>query len=168
MFILPATPLAGSSPALYAILMSWIILNPTSELLFLFAYSFKTRSFLLSLLGLGLLFHLSKASWTPLFAEIGALIFGYLFTVIACKTHSPFRLLIGLEKGVLRLIELFNFRKHKTPKHTKIYDIQSGEPILSDEDFMDAMLARISLYGESTLTAQEKLRMQQISEKTKR
>ena len=68
MFLFPPTPLSGSSPALYATLIAWVILNPESELFLFFAIPFKARSLLIVLLGLGLLVHLASSAWIPLFA----------------------------------------------------------------------------------------------------
>jgi len=51
------------------------------------------------------------------------------------------------------------------PQHNKVVDFKTGQPILDDDQFMDAMLARISLYGESVLTPDEKNRMRKISER---
>jgi hypothetical protein len=79
--------------------------------------------------------------------------------------RSPFTFLFQFENALLRAIERLHHLREKSIPQSKIYDIKSGEPIGSDEQFMDAMLARISLYGEETLTAEEKQRMVEISKK---
>jgi membrane associated rhomboid family serine protease len=163
-FHLP-TPLLGSSSALYALLTAWVILNPDARLLLFFALPFKARHLLLALIGFNLLVDLSRSAWVPLTAYAGAVVFGYLFTVVSCRIRSPFSFLAPLENGILRLLERLSHLGKQTVRHTKIYDIKSGEPVLSDEQFMDAMLARISLYGEETLTPEEKKRMHRISER---
>ena len=163
-FHLPS-PLMGSSPALYAILTAWVILNPEARMLLFFALPFKARYLLLGLIGFNLLIDLSRSDWIPLTAYIGATLFGYFFTVISCRMRSPFPFLAGLENGILRILEKLTHWRTKPVSHTKIYDFKSGEPVLKDDQFMDAMLARISLYGEETLTPEEKKRMQRISEK---
>jgi len=164
LFHLPI-PFAGSSPALFALLAAWILLNPEAHLLLFFTVPFKARNLLLILIGFNLLIDLSSANWIPLFAYIGSLLFGYLFTVLACRTQSPFHFLSPLEKGLLRILEKIEHLGKKPYRHTKIYDIRSGEPVLNDEQFMDAMLARISLHGEESLSGDERKRMQRISEK---
>ncbi len=168
MYLFHPAPLAGSSSALYAILTAWVILNPEAQLLLFFSIPVKARHLLLALIGFNLLIDLSRSDWIPLFAYLGAVVFGYLFIIASCRIRSSFSFLAGFENGILRTIEkLTHFRK-KPIKHAKIYDIKSGEPVLSDEQFMDAMLSRISLYGEETLTPEEKKRMQKISEKKAR
>lgn len=159
------SPLVGSSAPLYAILTAWVILNPEARMLLFFAVPFKARYLLLGLIGFNLLIDLSRSDWISLSAYIGATLFGYLFTVIACRTRSPFSFLSGLENGILRSIERLTHVGKTQVRHTKIYDFKSGEPVLNDDQFMDAMLAHISLYGEDSLTPEEKKRMQRISEK---
>jgi len=160
-----SAPLFGSTPPLYALLTSWILLNPEARVLLFFALPFKARHLLAGLIGLNLLIDLSRTDWLPLFAYLGATLFGYFFTLIVCKTRSPFHFLAPFENGILRLIERVSHLGGKEVRRAKIYDIKSGEPILGDEEFMDAMLARISLYGEENLSPDEKKRMQRISEK---
>lgn len=165
MFVVLPISLAGSSSALYALLTAWTVLNPQATLLLFFAIPFKARHLLLTLISINLLIDVSSANWIPLFAYLGAILFGYLFTIIVCKTRSAFPCLAMFENIVLRTMERLTTSAKTAVKHTKIYDFKSGEPILSDEQFMDAMLARISLYGEDSLSSDERKRLRQISEK---
>jgi membrane associated rhomboid family serine protease len=159
------TPFFGSSSVLYALLTAWVILNSEAELLLFFAVPIKARYLLMGLIGLNLLIDLSRSDWIPLAAFLGATLFAYFFTVLSSGIKSPFRILDPFESGMLRAVERLKDLRAREEKPSKIYDIKSGEPILSDEKFMDAMLARISLYGEETLTPEERKRMQQISQK---
>jgi hypothetical protein len=154
---------AGSSPALYAILIAWVFLNAEAQLLLFFAFPLKARWLLLSLIGANLLIDFSNSNWPSLFALSGSAIYAYLFTLIAWRTKSPFPFLHRFEEKVLRLLE----RSKKSPP-SKIYDIQSGKPVPDDDAFMDAMLTRISLHGENSLSREEKKRMQEISRRKTR
>lgn len=158
----------GSSAALYSLLIAWVFLNPEARLLLFFAVPFKARNLLLFLIGINLLIDLSSANWIPLFAYVGSLIFGYFFTILSCRIRSPFHFLAPLENTLLKTLEKVEHLGKKAYRHTKIYDIQSGKPVLSDDQFMDAMLAKISLYGEEVLSLEEKMRMKKISEKKSR
>ena len=160
-----STPLFGSSTALYALLTAWVILNPEAKLLLFFALPFKASHLLLGLIGLNLLIDLSRSDWIPLAAYIGAILFAYLFIIASCCIRSPFTLLSSFENAIFRTLERLKHLKEKPIRHSKIYDFKSGEPVMNDDQFMDAMLARISLYGEESLTPEEKKRMQRISEK---
>jgi hypothetical protein len=167
---------AGSSPALYAVLIAWVMLNPESRLLLFFSFPVKAAWLVLGLLGTNLILDLSSGDWTNFFSYATSSLFGYFFTLLVWKspdTSSPFPFLRKFEKGVLRTFEKGKEKWRKIGKksaslpyrHSKIYDIRSGEPLLGDEQFMDAMLARISLYGEDSLAPEEKKRMKSISEK---
>lgn len=158
-------PLMGSSPVLFSLLISWTLLNPEAHLLLFFTLPFKARHLVLGLMAIALLLDISNAHWTSLFTDIGSILFGYLFTLIHCRVRSPFNFLLLFENGVFRLLEKLGSWKRKRYTHTKVYDIKSGAPILNDEQFMDAMLARISLYGKEALSEAEKKRMDQISNK---
>ncbi len=84
--------------------------------------------------------------------------------------RTALKLLIFIILG-LSFFALLRFlwgKKRQLPyRHSKIYDIKSGEPLLDDDQFMDAMLDQISRYGEESLTPAEKKRMKEISEKKK-
>ena len=161
-------PLMGSAPVLFSLLISWTILNPDAHLLLFFTLPFKARHLILGLIGIALLLDISNTHWTALLTDIGIIVFGYLFTLIVSRARSSFTLLYFFENGVLRLLEKLSSWGRKRYTHTKVYDIKSGAPRLNDEQFMDAMLARISVYGEEVLNPEEKERMNKISNKKKR
>ncbi len=120
-----------------------MILNRGASLLIL-GLSIRAGALIWGFIGLDLLIHLSQNNWVLLSANAGGVFFGCLYG------NAP---------------TLFR-RRSKTPKGATIYDIHSGMPVSEDEKFMDAMLARISLHGEDSLSAEEKLRMEQISRKS--
>lgn len=165
--------LAGPAAPLYAILLAWVMLNPESELLLFFSLPFKARWLVIGILAANLILDLTNGDWIGFFSNCGGALFGYFFTLIAWREPSPFYYLRSFERMIFRSFDRVRDRfrklgKKQSPnpyKHSKIYDIQSGEPILGDEAFMDAMLARISLYGEDSLTPEEKKRMHSISAK---
>lgn len=160
--------LGGSSTALYSLLIGWVILFPEAELLLFFAIPLKARWLILGLFAINFMIDLSTQDWIHLITYSSSLLFGYLFLVFAWKEHSPFSGLQGFERSVHKFRERVEVLwKRKTAKPAKIYDFHSGQPLSSDDAFMDTMLAKISRQGESSLTAEEKKRMQQISERKK-
>lgn len=166
MFLLSSkSPLIGCLPAIYAILTSWTLLNADTSILLFLTIPMRARNLISILIGFTLLISLSHANWIPFCASIGAITFSYFFTLIVCKIHSPFPFLLSMENRLFDTINrLENAKLHKH-RPAKIYDIQSGEPILNDDQFVDSMLAKISLYGEKILSQEEKQRMQTISRK---
>ena len=161
---------AGMAAPLYAIFVAWAILNPGADLHLFFALPFKAHWILLGVFGANFLIDCLHADWVPLFSYAGAFFYAYLFSVIAFRSHSPFPFLQPFERLLLRSAEKLRHIGQKPPlsRPAKVYDIKSGDPILEDEQFMDAMLARISLNGEESLTPEERKRMRQISEKKAR
>jgi hypothetical protein len=134
--------LIGMAPLFLAIWVTWMKLHPGATLLLL-GFSVKASVLITSFIGFDLLIHLSQEDWVPLIANGSGALFGYLYCKLPFLARS----------------------RSKTLRKAKIYDIRSGKPVLSDDRFMDAMLARISLHGESSLSTEEKKRMQQISQK---
>lgn len=160
----PQAVLMGSTNAVFAVLVAWILVNPGSQLLLFFAIPFKAEWLILALLGFSLLIDISSANWVGAATLAISCLYGYLFALIAWRQISPFLFLRPLERKILRLLEK---KPKETYHHSKIYDIKSGAPILDDDQFMDAMLDRISRHGEDSLTPAEKKRMKEISGKKK-
>ncbi len=134
--------LTGLAPIFFAVLLAWMQQNRGASLLIM-GFSVKAATLILTFIGLDLLIHLSQDNWVPLTANLGGACFGWIYSKLPT----------------------LSFRRVKTAKQAKIYDFRSGKPVLDDEKFMDAMLARISSHGEGSLTPEEKRRMGQISRK---
>jgi membrane associated rhomboid family serine protease len=160
----PHAILAGSTNAVYAIMVAWMMLHSGAQLLLFFALPFKAHYLIGALVAFTLFMDLSNANWVGLTATSTSVLYGYLFSLIAWRERSPFPFLYPFERRLFRLLE----KKQTENYHSsKIYDIKSGNPILSDDQFMDAMLDQISRLGEQSLTAAQKKRMKEISEKKK-
>lgn len=156
----------GMTPIIYALLASWAQLNKETHLFLFFLLPIKASTLVLVLVGFSLASDLASGQLTSLFATLGALSFSYLFTLLACKTKSSISFLAPFEKGALRALERMTHWKTKPgTSRAKIYDIHSGKTILNDQEFMDAMLSKISLQGESALSLEEKKRMDEIAKK---
>jgi membrane associated rhomboid family serine protease len=160
----PYAVLAGSTNAVFAVLTAWAMVNPGSKLLLFFSIPFKAEWLVIALVGFSLFVDITTANWTAGLCLIVSVLYAYLFSLIAWRSSSPFLFLRPFEKKIFRLLE-------KKPKesyhHSKIYDIKSGAPVLDDDQFMDAMLDRISRHGEDSLTPAEKKRMREISARKK-
>lgn len=161
--LFPHGILAGSTYPIYALFIAWLILNPQAQFLF-FSFPFKAKWLLLGLIGLTLFTDITTGHLEQAAALVASLLFSYFFTLIAWRTQSFFSFLHPLER---RILSFWEKKPSASSGHSKIYDIKSGAPVLSDEQFMDAMLDRISRHGENSLTPEEKKRMQQISQKKK-
>ena len=153
-------------PALYGCMFAWTILNANATVLLFFAVPFNACRALYVFLGISLLIDLSHGNWPAGVALLAALAYAYLFTLISCQMLSPFSFMHPLEKIIIRAssrLKRWPGKSEQVYHSSKIYDIRSGKPVLDDEQFMDAMLTRISLYGEESLSPEDRKRMEQIS-----
>lgn len=159
----PYAIMAGSSNAVYAVLVAWMMRSPGARLS-LFNFPVKGQWLIVGLIAWVFFISLSSSNWLACASLAVSVIFSYLFSIIIWRQQGPFPVLRPFERAILRLFE----PKLKQPYNpTKIYDIKSGGQVLNDEQFMDAMLDQISRLGESSLTPAEKVRMKRISEKKK-
>ncbi len=150
----------GPSPALLALVTAWAILHAQRSA-HLLSFAFRPLWIFLLLVGLNLAFDALGKNWTYLIANATGAFFGYAFCLISERTRSSIDFLYPVERSILRAVDKFYSVKH--PKTPKIIDFQTGEPVLNDDQFMDAMLAKITLHGEGSLTQDETMRMHKIS-----
>lgn len=165
MLAFPNSHLAGSTNPVYAILMAWMLLNPGAKLLLFFAMPFAAKWLILGLFAMTLFADVAAGLFVASATLAASLAFAYVFTLLAFRQQSPFAFLRPLERKLLRLLEK---KKVQPYRSSKVYDIKSGAPVMSDDAFMDAMLDKISRHGEDALTPAEKKRMQSISERKNR
>ncbi|CRX39342.1 rhomboid family intramembrane serine protease [Estrella lausannensis] len=153
--------LTGCTPQVLAILVAWTALNGEGRLFLMFPLSIKAKWLTLIVLLFTLIPPLSALDF-PLFAfnACGAMT-GWLFALTSWHLKSPWRLIKSAEDNLLIFLaraKLY-FRKKSG---SKIIDIRSFRED-TDEEFMDDMLEKISKFGEGSLTARERKRMQRIS-----
>lgn len=161
---------AGTTPALYAMLMALIILFPHMELMLFLTLPVKAKWFIITILASTLLIDLSNGLMINFFVNSSAILFGYLYGVMAWKTRSPFKSMWFIED---RLMNLFNSKSYKSRSSvedyassaSRIYDFKTGQRVVDDNTFMDACLSKISSEGKSSLTLRERFRMWRISRK---
>jgi len=158
--------MAGSTLVIYGYLVAWVIANPHAELRLFFTIPFKAKWLILGLLGINLLFSLTKFDLVGFFTFLTSSLIGYIFGLLVFNHHGPFAFLIRWEKKLFHFIKK---RKEKKSSYhsSKIYDIKTKEQKINDDEFMDAMLAKVSKEGEKSLSRKERKRMRSISKKKK-
>ncbi len=159
--IFPNAYLAGSSNGVFAILIAWMLLNQNSQLLLFFTLPFKAEWLILGLIAATFLIDMAANDWAGAVSLLISCIYSYFFTLIVWRQPGPLFFLRKFEKRIFQYLE--RKKNHEPYVHSKIYDIKSGEPVLDDAQFMDAMLDRIARHGEESLTPEEKKRMKTIS-----
>jgi len=153
---------AGPTPPLFAIITAWTILHGMRNI-HLTHFVFRPIWIFAIIVGINLLLDALAGLWIQFIADSSAALFAYLFCVISERARSPIASLYPFERAVFRSLE--KLHTHQKPKISKIVDFKTGEPVLDDEQFMDAMLAKITTQGEEKLSPEERNRMQKISER---
>lgn len=181
--------LAGSAPAILALMTAWSMAYPETEVVLFFLIPVKAKWLVSGLIVTTLLISLSQWDIGNLFLSLSAIFLGYTYACFSWGWHSPFPLTQKLDSALaslgLKLLK-YNFipewLKFKSKKNqpssplspssslgsSKIVDIGTGAPPATDDDFIDQMLAKISKYGERSLSWSERRRMQQISERKRK
>lgn len=164
------TVLAGPTPSILALFTLWAMLHPERDVLLFFIFPVKVKWLAVGLLGVICLMNLSQLNSINFIFYTLSVFLGFLYAVLVWNLKSPFTFTSRFEKFLLNVKSKLTFGKKtknsaQSPQNTKIFDFESGEPILDDDAFIDAMLSKISILGERSLTWKERQRMQSISDR---
>jgi len=167
--------IAGCTPPIYALLIAWAMIFPEQEIMLFMTLPVKIKWLVVGLFCMHLLIDVSQINIVHLITITTGMVSGYIYALIAWNLHGPFAATKSFENGIVacasKLRPLFykeTARNKQVHKHAKVFDFKTGKPIIDDDEFMDTMLAKISLHGEAKLASGERKRMKRISEqKTK-
>lgn len=165
--------LAAPAAAILPVIIAWAMAFPEGEILLFFLIPMQTRWAVAGLVGAIVL--VSLAQWDlPTFSlYLCATLLAYAYTAMAWKWTSPFSFTWPMDVALANagsrvdaaFSKLWPFGKHAKDNASKIVDIRTGRPVeLDDDAFMDAMLAKISRQGQSSLSGAERRRMEKISD----
>lgn len=164
--------LLGAGPAVYGILAVWATLFPEQELILFFSIRVRAKWLFVGLITLIALMDLSQGQMIGVVEVLTGALTGYLLGIIGWDLRGPWPILNPIEGAIASLGSGFRARKERTQemmnviyRKAKVYDFKTGEAILDDEEFMDAMLTKISKFGEKSLTRKEMKRMREISKR---
>jgi len=165
-----SVPFAGATPAIYILLISWSFLFPTASLMLFMMIPMRAKYLVFGLIGVNLFLDFSNGNFFGFFITAASLLFGYLYAVLAWEMVSPFPRLHKLENKLIhlkrRLLAPFAKKPHEIAG--KIYDFQTGEVIVQEEDFVNQCLDKISRYGKQSLTLRERWKLYLISRRKSR
>ena len=161
---------AGTTPAIFAMLIGSIILYPKMELMLFLTLPVKAKWLIVTILASSLLIDLSNGMFLNFFVNFGAMLFGYLYGIIVWKLKSPFTTFWPFETLLQRITRRVKNTKKTTVDEyanssSRIYDFRTGERVIDDNTFVDACLSKISSEGKKSLTRREKFRLWRISKK---
>ena len=155
----------GTSSALYALLTSWMMVNPHAQVLVFFAIPVRIKWLITGLLAFNFLMDLSNGNFLSCTQLASSVAFSYVFCLLKWKIRGPYAALARFDDWLIRIFE----PKKRSPAYTdaKIYDFKTGEAILTDDEFVDACLAKIAAKGKKSLSFKERWKLRQISKRKK-
>jgi hypothetical protein len=164
---------AGPTSALYSLFVATLFLFPKMDMVMFFSSPMKGRLLFPIIIGIILLMNLSVGDYVHFFATLASCITAYLYILFFWKIKSPFismapfdNFIVHLSSGKFRSI----FKPTKLDPYissSRIFDIRTGKAILSEENFINAVLEKISKEGKSSLTLYERFRLYRHSKKGK-
>lgn len=162
------TILAGITPPMLALLVVWTMLHPEAEILLFFLIPAKVKWLTTGILGAIGLMTLSQLDFVHFVFYLTGAFFGYLYSLLAWNLQGPFPFTHPFDHQIAKVgifvRQRFNkWKKKKSKGDEKIVKFPESE--LNDDQFVDAMLAKISRQGENSLSWSEKRRMDEISRK---
>lgn len=158
----------GPGPCILATLLVWSMLNPNSDLLLFFVIPIKSRWLVAGILITVALITLSGGQFVELTLYTVGTLVGYLYALWGWNLRSPFEKLHAMDEQMIALKNKVSIPgRWKKRGNGKIYDFHTGRPIERDEQFMDAMLDKISKHGKESLTWMERFKMNRIAKRKK-
>jgi membrane associated rhomboid family serine protease len=167
-------PLSGPTASLLALFTCWMLFYPESELMFFFIVSVKAKWLLLIVLAVMLLGDLSSLDLRGAIFHLTGAFIGYLYATVVWGVESPWCWTTSIDRRLNNLGSRLRRRNGRSrfsgpaaagPAGSKVFDFRTGQAVVSDDQFMDAMLDKISKQGERSLSWSERRRMKKISDK---
>lgn len=168
--------LEGPSASLLATLTLWTMLGPYSEVLLFLLFPIQRRWLFVAVCASLLLINAASGYWGYLLWYICGILGGYLYGTMSWQLIGPLPCTSPLDKLLYRfssyLQGLWARATHQPAaaiaSKPKVFDFRTGQPVLDDDAFVDAMLAKIAKHGEEVLSWDERKRLEEISEKKRK
>ncbi|MBA3958257.1 MAG: rhomboid family intramembrane serine protease [Parachlamydiaceae bacterium] len=158
-------PLAGPTASLLALFVVWAMFYPSNDLLLFFLFPVSPKFLLGVVCGVLAIICIASLDLVSFAFYATGILFGYFYGLLLLGLASPYEFTKPFDRKVLGVI---NRWRGQEENDTKIVDISTGESPEDEDAFVDAMLTKISRFGERSLTPFERQKMQQISEKRMR
>lgn len=153
-----STIISGPGSAILSLLTFWTMLYNEAEIRLFILIPMQAKWILTAVFAILVLTSLGSIPYLTLY--LTGMLVGYIYAIIVYDLKSPFEFLSPFED--------FISKRFKQSDNTdgKIIDFETGRT-LDDEMFVDSMLAKISKYGEDSLTFNERRRLEAISKRKK-
>jgi hypothetical protein len=166
--------LSGISPILHSLILAWAMLYGEGVILIFFIIPMRIRTLAFGYLALITLMNLSAQNYIGILADLTGPVIAYFYCVLAWNLKAPFRpfhkfdnLLLDIKSSSSQLF-LKIWAKDSSFASTKRYDFKTGKPLTTDDEFLDAMLDKISKKGKDSLSFRERWKMSRIVKKRRK
>ncbi len=159
--------LAGTRPAIYALLVGWAFLFPSSRISLFITPPLPGRWVVLGVIGADLFFDFFQGKFFDCLVPFSSFIFGYLYSLLAWEVMSPFPSLRRFDHAFIKLKRKCKRLFARRSNHTrgKIYDFKTGHAVNEKEEFVDVCLDKISQKGIKSLRWYEKWKLYRLRTK---
>ena len=155
--------LAGARAAIYALLVGWIFLFPSSRVSLFITAPLPGRWVVLGVIGADLFLDFFQGKFFDCLVPCSSLLFGYLYSLLAWELMSPFPSLHRFDRAFIKLkrkcMQLFT-RNNRA--RGKIYDFKTGDAVTQEENFVDVCLDKISQKGKKSLSWYERWKLYRL------
>ncbi len=162
-----ALPFAGAITSIYILLIAWAFLFPEANVMLFLLFPVRAKWLVFGLIAVNLFLDFSNGNSLSFLVTLGAMLYGYFYSVLAWEILGPFYRLHKIEKRIIYFKRKMRARFKKVVdikvQSSKVYDFKTGKAIINDNEFMDACLDKISQEGKASLTIRERFRMWRIS-----
>lgn len=156
-YFFPSKFFFGANLLIYSLAILWLNLHKNAKLLLFFSLPFQAKWLISFIIAFNLLSLLSKHEFVYFLTYLFTIALTYVLSQLSWQTT---KIMSWIKKNLS--LSKPPSKKKNYYHESKIYDITTGEPILSDEEFLEAIKVRISLYGEEILTEKERTRREKI------
>ena len=166
--------LSGAFPILNSFFMAWTMFYGEGTVLLFFVIPMRIRTLSMGYFVLLTLMNLSSENYIGIVADLTGPVLTYLFAILIWNLKGPFKPLEKFDQALLNVRSFFQSSILKIGgvdlsfAKGKRYDFKTGKNIINDDEFLDAMLEKISKKGKESLSLRERWRMHRIVKRRKR
>jgi membrane associated rhomboid family serine protease len=175
LFLLPnPIPYAGALTGIFALLFFWTRLEPERKILLFLTVPIKVKWLALGFFSITFLLTIGQKELPQALGLLLGASFGYFYSLALTKFSSPYSFLDKMDDKVLALFQKIEHwlhskavREQKVLNKSKVVDLKSGKAWMTEDEFLDTMLQKISESGENSLSWNEKRKLKKLSKKRK-
>lgn len=158
----------GPHVALLSLMLGWVFIAREAQLLLFLTIPVKAKWLVAGFVGGYLLSYFANGHFIHFAALLSGVAFSYFYSLLSFQSLSPYPFLHRFEEAILRFRKKKRHKPFEPISNAKVYDFKTGKAILSDDQFMDECLAKITKKGKGSLTLWERFRVNRISKRRRK